>query len=238
MVSKRTYGDGCGIARALDLVGERWGLLVVRELVLGPKRFAGLHAGLPGVSPNVLAQRLRDLEGAGVLRRRTLAPPAGVRVYELTEWGQELEPLLIGLCRWGGRSPEPTSDPYRSADSLLLWLSSRFGPAAGGGGPAGESGGEGGGLTAVLALRIGDDRFAVRVGGGRLTVRRGVPERPDATLAGDLGTLTEVLQGRRPIAEAAQRGELAFGGDVAAVHRLVDVLVTSRPATAEAAVPA
>lgn len=224
MASKRSYGDGCGIARALDLVGERWGLLVVRELVLGPKRFTGLHAGLPGVSPNVLAQRLRELEGAGVVRRRTLGPPAGARVYELTEWGEELGPLLIGLARWGGRTPEPTADPYRSADSLVLWLYSRFDPV------------QGAGLAMVLAMRIGDDRFAVRVGGGRLTVERGVPERPDATLAGDLGTLTEVLQGRRPIAEAAQRGELSVGGEVPAVRRLVEVLVTSRPATARAAV--
>lgn len=131
MASKRSYGDGCGIARALDLVGERWGLLVVRELVLGPKRFTGLHAGLPGVSPNVLAQRLRELEGAGVLRRRTLGPPTGARIYELTEWGRELEPLLIGLGRWGGRTPVATADPYRSADSLLLWLCSRFGSFAG-----------------------------------------------------------------------------------------------------------
>ncbi|MFG1809484.1 winged helix-turn-helix transcriptional regulator [Streptomyces sp. NPDC049040] len=232
MASKRSYGDGCGIARALDLVGERWGLLVVRELVLGPKRFTGLHAGLPGVSPNVLAQRLRELEAAGVLRRRTLGPPAGARVYELTEWGRELEPLLIGLGRWGGRSPEPTADPYRSADSLMLWLCSRFVPAPGGmpGAAAGE------GLVAVFGVRSGDDRFAVRVGGGRLTVERGVPERPDATLAGDLGTLTDVLKGRRPIAEAAQSGELAVGGDVTALRRLVDLLITSRPATAQAAV--
>jgi DNA-binding HxlR family transcriptional regulator/putative sterol carrier protein len=223
MATKRSYGDGCGIARALDLVGERWGLLVVRELVLGPKRFTDLHAGMPGVSPNVLAQRLRDLEGAGVLRRRRLGPPVGARVYELTEWGQELEPLLLRLGRWGGRSPEPTADPYRSADSLMLWQRSRFAPEAGRG------------LTALYGMRIGDDDFAVRVADGTLTVERGVPERPDATLAGDLATLTDVLKGRRPVAEAAQSGGLTVGGDVAAVHQLVDVLVTSRPATAEPA---
>lgn len=227
MGPKRTYGDGCGIARALDLVGERWALLVVRELVLGPKRFTGLHAGLPGVSPNVLAQRLRELEAAGVLRRRTLGPPAGARVYELTKWGQELEPLLVGLGRWGGRTPEPTADPYRSADSLMLWLCSRYAPAA-----------DVPRLAVVLAVRIGDDRFTVTVGEGALTVGRGVPERPDATLTGDLVTLTDVLQGRRPIIAAAQRGELAAGGDVAAVDRLVDVLISSRPSTAGAAVPA
>ncbi|UWE12255.1 winged helix-turn-helix transcriptional regulator [Actinacidiphila bryophytorum] len=227
MASRRSYGDGCGIARAMDLVGERWALLVVRELVLGPKRFTALHAGLPGVSPNVLAQRLRELEAAGVLRRRTLGPPAGARVYELTEWGQELEPLLVALGRWGARTPEPTADPYRSADSLLLWLRSRYDPAA-----------DLPRLAVVLAVRVGDDRFAVTVRDGRLTVERAVPAAPDATLAGDLPVLTDILQGRRSIAEAAQNGELAAGGDVAAVDRLVDVLITSRPATAQAPVPA
>src|SRR6478609_8848130 len=87
MPTSRTYGDGCGIAHAMDLVGERWGLLVVRELLLGPKRFTDLRAGLPNASPNVLSQRLRELEGAGLVRRRKLPPPAASWVYELTEWG-------------------------------------------------------------------------------------------------------------------------------------------------------
>src|ERR671916_3307645 len=107
----RTYGDLCGIARALDVVGERWAVLVVRELILGPKRFTDLRAGLPNVGPDVLAQRLRELEAAGVLRRRTLAPPAGSRVYEVTERGQELEPVLLGLGGWGSAAPVPPGDP-------------------------------------------------------------------------------------------------------------------------------
>src|ERR1700743_3723951 len=96
---KRTYGDSCGIARALDLIGERWALLVVRELILGPKRFTDLRAGLPNLSADVLAQRVRDREQAGLVRRRKLPPPAGARVYELTEWGSELEPVLLALGR-------------------------------------------------------------------------------------------------------------------------------------------
>src|SRR5215213_11249135 len=105
MATTRTYGDGCAIARALDLVGDRWALLVVRELLLGPKRYTDLRRGLPNASPNVLAQRLGELERAGVLRRRKLPPPAGSRVYELTEWGMELEPVVVSLGRWGARSP-------------------------------------------------------------------------------------------------------------------------------------
>src|SRR5882762_3594468 len=95
--TKRTYGDRCGVARALDLVGERWALLVVRELLLGPKRFTDLRAGLPHVSPDILAQRLRELEDTGIVRRGTLPPPAASRIYELTERGHELEPLVIAL---------------------------------------------------------------------------------------------------------------------------------------------
>src|SRR3954452_21679463 len=97
MASKRTYGDGCGIAHALDLVGERWALLVVRELLLGPKRFTDLRDGLPNVSPNVLAQRLRELEDGAIVRRRKLPPPAASSIYELTEWGQELKPIALSL---------------------------------------------------------------------------------------------------------------------------------------------
>src|SRR4051795_1875956 len=107
----RTYGDRCGVARALDLVGDRWALLVVRELLLGAKRFSDLRAGLPGVSPDVLAQRLRELEEAGVVRRTKLPPPAAARVYELTERGAELEPVVLALGRWGSAVPFPAGEP-------------------------------------------------------------------------------------------------------------------------------
>src|SRR5882757_1950655 len=105
MAGRRSYQDPCGIARALDLVGERWALLVVRELLLGPKRFTDLRAGLPNVSPNVLSQRLHELEQAGVLLRHRLGPPVSSWVYDLTEWGHDLEPVLLHLGRWGRRSP-------------------------------------------------------------------------------------------------------------------------------------
>src|SRR3954453_5164333 len=101
MAGTRTYGDACGVARALDVIGDRWALLVVRELLLGPKRFTDLRAGLPGVGPDVLAQRLRDLEEAGAVERRVLAPPAGSKVYELTDRGRDLEPVILALGRWG-----------------------------------------------------------------------------------------------------------------------------------------
>src|SRR3954464_3984245 len=103
--ARRSYVDGCAGAHALNVVGERWALLVVRELLLGPKRFTDLRAALPGLSSNILTQRLLDLEGAAVLRRRRLAPPAAASVYELTDWGRELETVIVELGRWGARSP-------------------------------------------------------------------------------------------------------------------------------------
>src|SRR6478735_3669849 len=110
MAGKRSYGDACGIARALDLVGERSALMVVRELLLGPKRFTDLRAGLPLVSPDVLAQRLRDLEQAGIVHHRRLPPPYGSQVYELTDCGRALEPALVALGRWGGAYAPPPRD--------------------------------------------------------------------------------------------------------------------------------
>src|SRR5581483_9334704 len=142
----RTYGDPCGIARALDLVGERWALLLVRELLLGPKRFTDLREGLPGASPNVLAQRLRDLEAGGVLQRRRLGPPASVQVYELTGWGRDLEPVLLELGRWGRRSPVKRTGAL-GVDALLVALKTTFDPASA---PR---------TARPYQLRIGDDRF-------------------------------------------------------------------------------
>src|ERR671915_909443 len=174
MATMRTYGDGCAIARALDLVGERWALLVVRELLLGPKRYTDLRRGLPNASPNVLSQRLGELESAGILRRRKLPPPAGSRVYELTEWGLELEETVMSLGRWAARSPTPPSDaPIRSADSIVLALRARFDPGAAHG------------LRARYELRLGEDRFRIEVADDRLEVARGVADQVDATLETD-----------------------------------------------------
>src|SRR5258706_120419 len=149
MTDRRSYGDPCGIARALDLVGERWALLVVRELVLGPKRFTDLRDGLPGLSPDVLTERLRDLEQAGIVRRRTLAPPAGSRVYELTGWGRELEPVLVALGRWGSR--------------IAL---GRWGGRGGGGGGGAPARRGGAGRGANLSQSGPPRRSPAAVGGG------------------------------------------------------------------------
>src|SRR3712207_6522453 len=155
MRKRRTYDDGCAAAHALDLVGERWALLVVRELVYGPKRFTDLRRGLRNASPNVLSQRLRELEDVGVLRRRRLGPPVGTWAYELTDWGRELEAVLLDLSRWGDRSPQrPPDAGDASPDALMLAVRGRYRPRAD---PH---------LEAVYHLRLGDDAFDVRVAGG------------------------------------------------------------------------
>jgi DNA-binding HxlR family transcriptional regulator len=183
MATTRTYGDGCAIAHGLDLVGERWALLVVRELLLGPKRFTDLKRGLPNASPNVISERLRELERAGVVQRAKLPPPASVRVYELTEWGRALEPVVFALGRWGARSPSLPREAPIGADSVVLALKSRFDAKAAEG------------VSATYELRFGEERFRVVVANGALEIARGGADRADATIDTDPGTLFAALSG-------------------------------------------
>jgi DNA-binding HxlR family transcriptional regulator len=220
MATTRTYGDGCAIARGLDVVGERWALLVVRELLLGPKRYTDLRRGLPNASPNVLSERLRELERDGVIRRRKLPPPAGARVYELTDWGRELEDTVISLGRWGARSPSPPGEAPIGADSLILALRSRFDPSAAPG------------LRAAYELRLGEDRFRIAVADDRIEVARGAADAADATIDGDPGTLAAVLWTGRTLADAQRSGELTFEGDKAAVENFVRLFPMPEPAVA------
>lgn len=127
--TKRFYDDACGTAHALELIGDRWALLVLREMMLGPRRFTGLRSDLPGISANVLSQRLGELEARGLVERRMLPPPASAQVYALTPWGEEAEPILQAMGRWAARSPE--HDPSRpiSATSVLLSLRTMHDPA-------------------------------------------------------------------------------------------------------------
>ncbi|HEY4465986.1 MAG TPA: helix-turn-helix domain-containing protein [Streptosporangiaceae bacterium] len=204
MAAVRHYGDPCGIARALDVIGDRWALLVVRELIFGPKRFVQLRNDLHGVSPNVLAQRLRDLENAGVLRRGTLEPPASVPVYELTGRGRALEPVLLELGRWGSREAVTTSDEL-SVSALLLALETVFDPAAAADG--------------TFGLRIDGQWFGLTVAGGSIAITRGRPREPAATFDTGAATLRSVAFGREAIADAERDGRLAVRGDRARAER-------------------
>jgi DNA-binding HxlR family transcriptional regulator len=209
VAGRRTYADRCGVARALDAVGERWALLVVRELLLGPKRFTDLRIGLPGLSADVLAQRLRELEAAGLVRRGTLPPPAASKVYELTPRGQELEAVILALGRWGSVAPFPSGDAAFGPDAVVLALKTLFDPAAADG------------LEATYELRLDAQPFALRVAGGRFTAARGSAAAAEATIAAPPGVLAAVLWHGRPLADAVERGEVVLSGDRAAAGRLL-----------------
>ena len=205
----RTYGDRCGVARALDVVGERWALLVVRELLFGPKRFTDLRAGLPHLTPDVLAQRLRDLEAAGVIERRTLPPPSAARVYELTDRGRELEPVLVALGRWGANTAVPPADVPMSLDSHVLSLKTLF---------SAELAAD---FEETLELRLGDQTFAVEVAGGGLSVERDRPRAASATVETDPPTLLALIRGRRDLHDALRAGDIRIEGDAAVAERFL-----------------
>ena len=206
----RSYGDQCGVARSLDVIGERWALLIVRELLLGPKRFNDLMAGLAGASPNVISQRLRELADRGVIRQRDLGPPARVRVYELTDWGRELEPVVLHLGQWGTRAPLPEGAQW-SLDSLLLALQATADPAV---------------VNGRYELRVGTDVCTVDGTSGSVRLRRGTADQPEATATTDAGTLHAVALGQRPISDAVASGDLRLDGDPEAASRLTDLLLT------------
>lgn len=218
MGARVEYFDGCAAAHALDVVGERWALLVVRELALGPKRFTDLREGLPKASPNVLSQRLRELERYGVLYRRTLPAPAASAVYELTAWGHELRPVLQALARWGVRSPWLPPITHMNPDTLLLAMRTMFDPTA-----AGDS-------TANYRLRFGEQEFRARLAGAEFTVERGVAERPDVTVAGEATMLAGVVFAGIPLADALRSGALTVEGDRAAFAHLITLFPLPGPA--------
>jgi DNA-binding HxlR family transcriptional regulator len=206
---RRWYEDACAAAHALDLLGERWALLVMRELMFGPKRFSELRASLPGISANILTQRLEGLEAAGVLVRRKLPPPASAQVYELTEWGLEGEPIFQALGRWAARSPlhDPTL-PF-SAASLLLSLRTMLDPA------------RAEGINARIGFQLNEGSFVAHLSGGRIEIARGEPDRPDLLLTGEPRIMAAAIYGGQPLEALEQAGVLRIEGDRALAHRFV-----------------
>ena len=219
MVGKRRYDEGCAVAHSLDLVGERWALLIVRELMLGPKRFTDLRAGMPGASADILAQRLRELTESGVVRRKRLPPPAGSDVYELTEWGADLEPVVTLLGQWGSRSASLNPAADSSVDSLVLSLRALFNPQAAQG------------FSATIVLSLNDNRFIIEIADGQLHVSRGEAERPSATLDTDRSTLAAMLYGGHSLDDAVRAGEAAVGGETAVIARFLRLFPLPAPAT-------
>ena len=201
MPVKRRYADACVAAHALDLVGERWALLVVRELLLGSKRFTDLKAGLAGISPNVLTQRLEDLEREGIIQRERLSPPASAWVYRLSEWGRALEPVLLGLGQWAARSPKLPLDAGLSPAALLLSFQAMFDAEAASG------------HTLCLALHLGEERFCAEIRGGRLHLERGDAPGADAAIFAQANALKDVVYGDLKLKVAEGIGVVRVEGE-------------------------
>jgi DNA-binding HxlR family transcriptional regulator len=207
MPTTRSYNDLCPIARALDVVGERWALLVVRELLLGPQRFSDLRLALPGVSSNLLTDRLRELEARAVVRRRVLPPPAASSIYELTDRGRRLEAVLDALGDWGATEPPP-ADGSLSATAVLLFLrgSLRANPGA----PSGS-----------FRLQLENRVWTLVRRAGILEIEPGDVEAADAGIQTDPTTLNALLLDPAGLDAALATGAAEIEGDVDALRGLL-----------------
>jgi DNA-binding HxlR family transcriptional regulator len=208
-VELRRYDDACGTAHALEVFGDRWALLIIRELMLGPRRFSQLRADLPGISASILAQRLSDLERRKVLIKTRLPPPAATPVYGLTEWGYEAEPITSAMGRWAARSP--SHDPSRRISGVSLLLSFRTMLDVG----------RCGGLDACLGFRFGEDVYGARLTSNGLSIVQGDPPRPSVRFAATTAALGAAVYGHAPLARLEAEGVLEISGDHALAERFV-----------------
>ena len=206
---KRWYDDACGTAHALELIGERWALLVMRELMLGPKRFGMLRADLPGISANVLTQRLEGLEAAGLLVKRQLPAPISTQVYELTPWGYEAEVFIRSMGRWAARSPAHDASLPISTTSMMLSLKTNFIAS------------RAKGVTADVGLRVGSEVCRARVRAGAIEVERGDVQEADVVLTAEAGALADAIYGGAPLARLERQKLLRVEGDRAVAERFV-----------------
>ncbi len=219
--SKRRYDDACAATHGMDIIGERWALPVMRELMLGPRRFGELKASLHGISANVLTQRLEGLEAAGVVRRIRLPPPASVQVYELTPWGYEAGPIFQSMGRWAVKSP--AHDPTRpfSAVSLMLSYRTMMDPE------------RARAVTGRIGFVIGEQRFLLAVDKGRVDLSRGPLDDADLVFIGSTGALAAAAYGGVGLGELEAAGELEIAGD----RKLAERFVTLFPLPAKAGAP-
>jgi DNA-binding HxlR family transcriptional regulator len=210
-VKPRAYGQYCGFARALEIVGERWALLVVRDLLVSPKRFTDLLRGLPGIPSNVLTARLKELEEAGVVRRRVLPRPARSVVYELTEHGLELEAVVFSLGRWGAKLlGDPRPDEVVTPDSLVTALRTTFRPGAARG------------LRAGYELRMGEITIHARIENDTVEVAQGA--LPGADLVIEAGpAIRALMSGEMSPAEAIAGGSVHLTGDPELLTRFSEI---------------
>src|SRR6267378_3312972 len=209
-VAARSYGQFCGIARALELVGERWALLIVRDLLIGPRRFTDLRHGLPRIPTNVLSERLKELEQAGIVRRRVLPRPAASVVYELTEYGSQLDDVLMRLGLWGAQSlGQPRPGEIMTADSMVMALRATFVPEAAHG------------LQVSFELRLGEIVLHARIGAGTVSVAEGPLANADLFIeAGP--AVKDLMTGELSAAQAIDNGSVRLTGNPALLERFVE----------------
>jgi len=184
---KRRYEDACGVALALELIGERWAPLVLRELMFGPRRFSELRADLPGISANVLTQRLGELEERGLVRKTQLPPPASVQVYEATPWGLEAAPVMRALGKWAVRSPRHNPGQFVSAVSIMMSMQTMFDAS------------RAEGLSGRIGFRLGSLGFVAEIRDGTFSAQRGDPDDADVVFTGEPGQVAGVLYGGAPL---------------------------------------
>ena len=195
---KRRYEDACGLAHAMELLGERWAMLVLRELAYGPRRFSELKGDLKGISANVLAQRLTELEARSLVRRTRLAPPASIQVYEATEWGLEVVPLIASLGRWAARSPWHNPTLQMSHVSVIMSLQTLISPE------------RAEGLEARIGFHFGEVGYVATVLDGRLDVERGPVEDCDVEFSGAPTEVAAVIHGGAPLEMLKIKGDMAL----------------------------
>jgi DNA-binding HxlR family transcriptional regulator len=198
---KRRYDDACGTAHALELLGDRWALLILRELMLGARRFSQLRVDLPGLSANILTQRLGELESHGLLVHKKLPPPASAPVYELTPWGYETEPITQAMGRWAARSPQHDPTLRISGVSLLLSFRTMLDPV------------RAKGIDAEVGFRFGDDVYRGHLTSSGFAIAQGDPNNARLIFSGSPMALGAAVHGGVPISKLEKAGMLAVVGD-------------------------
>jgi DNA-binding HxlR family transcriptional regulator len=213
-LSRRTYNQSCGVARSLDLLGERWTLLIIRDLLIGPRRYSDLLEGLPGIGTNMLADRLKRLGREGVVFKHPLPEPAdSVVVYDLTAAGRELEPILLGLARWSWRHLDPgTGHEHTDSRWTALALRASFDPNA-----ADD-------LTARYEFDLSGGKVWAHVHDGSIETGVGPSEDPDVVMRTDDQTLARIRAGRLTLDEAVERGAVQFEGTQPKISKMLEVL--------------
>lgn len=199
--TRRWYDDACGTAHALELIGERWSLMIMREMMFGPRRFGDIRAALPGLSANILTQRLETLESHGLVVRFKLPPPASVHVYGLTEWGYEADEVLMILGRWAARSPGHDPTLPLSNTSLMLSFRTMF------------QADKADGMTMTAGFQLGEEAFRVRIDNGALTAARVDAVEGAVVFTATAEAVAGYVYGKAPLDAMEANGVIAVRGD-------------------------